>query len=64
MVSTTGIRISPEKIKAIAEWPIPYNMKSVQSFLGFANFNRRFIEGYLKIALPLTDITKKEKGFQ
>jgi len=27
------------------------------------NFNRRFIEGYSKAALPLTDITKKEKGF-
>jgi len=38
-------------------------MKSVQSFLGFMNFNRRFIKGYLKIALLLIDITKKEKGF-
>jgi len=38
-------------------------MKLVQSFLGFMNFNRRFIEGYSKIALLLTDITKKEKGF-
>jgi len=63
MVSTTGIRMSPEKIKAITEWPTPHDVKSVQSFLGFANFNRRFIEGYSKIALPLIDITKKEKGF-
>jgi len=39
-------------------------MKLVQSFLGFTNFNRRFIEGYLKIALLFIDITKKEKGFQ
>ena len=64
VVSTTGIRMSPEKIKAIAEWPTPHDVKSVQSFLGFANFNRRFIEGYSKIALPLTDITKKDNGFQ
>ncbi len=64
MVSTTGIRISPEKIKAIAEQPVSHDVKSVQSFLGFTNFNRRFIEGYSKIALPLTDITKREKGFQ
>ena len=63
IVSTTGIHISPEKIKAIAEQPILHDVKSVQSFLGFMNFNRRFIKGYLKIALPLIDITKKEKGF-
>jgi len=63
IVSITGIRISPEKIKAIAEWPISYDVKLVQSFLGFMNFNRRFIKGYSKIALPLIDITKKEKGF-
>ncbi len=63
MVSTTGIRISPEKIKAIAEQPILYDVKLVQSFLGFLNFNRRFIEGYSKIALLLINIIKKEKGF-
>ena len=55
--------MSPEKIKAIAEWPIPYDVREVQSFLGFANFNRKFIEGYSKKALLLTDITKKDIGF-
>ena len=55
--------MSPEKIKAIAEWPTPHDVKEVQSFLGFANFNRKFIEGYSKKALPLTDITKKDIGF-
>ena len=63
VVSTTGIRMSPEKIKAIAEQPTLHDVKLVQSFLGFTNFNRRFIKGYLKMTLPLTNITKKEKGF-
>ena len=63
VVSTKGISMSPEKIKAIAEWPTPHDVKEVQSFLGFANFNRKFIEGYSKKALPLTDITKKDIGF-
>jgi hypothetical protein len=35
----------------------------VQSFLRFANYYRRFIEGYLRIAAPLTEVTKKEKSF-
>jgi len=64
MVSTTGIRISLEKIKVIAEWPILHDVRLVQSFLGFANFNRRFIKGYSKKALLLTDVTKKDVRFQ
>ena len=63
VVSTKGISMSPEKIKAIAEWPTLYDVKEVQSFLGFANFNRKFIKGYSKKALLLTDITKKDIGF-
>jgi hypothetical protein len=34
-------------------------VKAVQSFLGFANFYRRFIEGFSKVCKPLTDLTKK-----
>jgi len=64
VVSTTGIRMSPEKIKAIAEWPTPHDIRSVQSFLGFANFNRRFIKGYSKKALLLIDVIKKDVRFQ
>jgi len=64
VVSTIGIRMSPEKIKAIAEWPTLHDVRLVQSFLGFANFNRRFIEGYSKKALPLIDVTKKNVGFR
>jgi len=64
MVTTKGVRMSPEKIQAIQEWPAPHDVKSVQGFLGFANFNRRFIEGYSKKALPLTEITKKDTGFR
>ncbi len=64
IVITKGVRISPKKIQAIQEWPILHDIKLVQGFLGFANFNRRFIEGYSKKALLLTEITKKDTGFQ
>ncbi len=64
IVTTKGVYISPEKIQAIQEWPTPHDIKSVQGFLGFANFNRRFIEGYSKKALLLTEITKKDTGFR
>ena len=51
------------KVKAIRKWPEPRNLKEVQVFLGFANFYRRFIQGYSQICTPLTKMTKKEQLF-
>ena len=52
-----------EKIRTVVEWEAPDSVKGVQSFLGFANFHRRFIEGYSKLTRPLTDLTKKSEKF-
>ena len=53
-----------EKIKTMLEWETPGAVKKVQSFLGFANFYRRFIEGYSKVTRPLTDLIKKSEKFK
>jgi hypothetical protein len=63
IISTEGVKMDPKKVATVQEWPTPKTVKDVQSFLGFANYYRRFIEGYSGIAAPLTEITKKEKGF-
>jgi transposase InsO family protein/predicted aspartyl protease len=52
-----GLRMDPEKVKAIKEWEAPVNVKGVRSFLGFANFYRRFIKNYSELASPLTRLT-------
>jgi hypothetical protein len=59
-----GIRVDPEKIKAIQEWERPTTVKGVRSFLGFANYSRQFIKGYSELVRPLTDLTHKDKSFQ
>ena len=50
--------MDPEKVKAIKEWEAPVNVKGVLSFLGFANFYRRFIKNYLELTAPLTRLTR------
>jgi hypothetical protein len=60
IISTTGLQMDSSKIQAIAEWKEPTNVKGVQSFLGFANFYRRFIKDYSKITAPLSRLTRKD----
>ena len=63
VVSADGVAMDHEKVKAIADWPIPKKLVHVQEFIGFLNFYRRFIEGFLRIARPLHDLTKKNTTF-
>lgn len=58
-----GIRMDPEKVKAITAWQAPSTLKGLRSFLGFANFYRRFIKGYSDITRPLTALTKSLTKF-
>ena len=53
IVSSDGIEMDPEKIKAVQDWPEPENTDQLRRFLGFAGYNRRFIKDFSKIAQPL-----------
>ena len=63
VISSKGISTDPKKVEAVKQWPTPTNIKEMQSFLGLCNYYRRFIEGYSKIAAPLTDLTHKDTPF-
>ena len=63
IVSREGIKMDDSKVKTIKEWPMPKTVRGVRSFLGLANFYRRFIEGYAQVARPLNDLTKKDTPF-
>ncbi|KAL5537554.1 hypothetical protein UlMin_042915 [Ulmus minor] len=58
-ISADGIQVDDSKTKAITDWPIPKNLKELQSFHGLATFYRKFIRHFSTLASPLTDSMKK-----
>ena len=49
------------KVKAIIDWPPPSKVAELWSFLGLANYYRKFIQGYSKKVAPLIDLLKNDK---
>ena len=64
VIRKNTIAMDTVKVKGIEEWPVPTKVKDVRSFLGFANFYRRFIPDYSKLTRPLIDLTKKSATWE
>jgi hypothetical protein len=60
IVGKDGMSMDPEKVKSITSWPTPKSVHDVWMFLGLANFYRRFIKDFSRIALPIIRLLKKE----
>lgn len=60
-VGRNGVRMDHSKVQTILEWRTPESVKDLQSFLGFANFYRRFIADFSKEVKCLTELTKGEQ---
>jgi hypothetical protein len=58
IVDEHGVHVDPAKIQVIHDWPAPTTLTELQSFLGLANFYRRFMLGFSHIAWPLNQVTK------
>ena len=63
IISEGQVRMDPAKLSGITKWPQPRSLKETQSFLGFCNFYRRFIQDYSKLAHSLHLLTKKDTPF-
>ena len=63
LVSSEGVKPCPQKIEAVVNWQTPKCLKEVRSFLGLAGYYRKFIQGFGKIAAPLSSLTQKNKKF-
>ncbi|GJU64242.1 putative reverse transcriptase domain-containing protein [Tanacetum coccineum] len=62
-IDSQGIHVDPAKIESIKDWASPKTPTEIRQFLGLASYYRRFIEGFSKIAKPMTKLTQKRVAF-
>ncbi|GJZ18395.1 ty3-gypsy retrotransposon protein [Tanacetum coccineum] len=63
MISGRGVKMDPEKVIMVRDWPEPTTQRQVRGFLGLAGYYRHFIKGYATMAAPLTELLRKD-GFR
>jgi hypothetical protein len=63
IVLKRGISVDPSKVQDVLSWKAPTSVGDIQSFLGLARYYQRFIEEFLKISKPMTELLKKDKKF-
>jgi hypothetical protein len=59
VVGKDGVRVDPEKIEAMQDWPHPKTLKRLHGFLGLTGYYHKFVKNYGKISAPLTALLKK-----
>jgi hypothetical protein len=64
IISNRGISVDPAKVKEIVAWSIPTIVTEIRSNLGLAGYYRIFIEGFSKIAKPMTSLLEKGREFE
>jgi len=60
VIEPNGIEMEKEKVEGVLSWPMPENVKDIRKFLDLANYYRRFIKDFAKVARPMNMLTRKD----
>ena len=60
VIEPNGIEMEKEKVERVLSWPTLENVKDIKKFLGLANYYRRFIKDFAKVARPMNMLTRKD----
>ena len=64
VITPEGVEMDKSKVQTILDWKSPESVKDIQSFLGFANFYRRFIPNFSAVVSPLKKLLRKGVPFE
>ncbi|XP_070031434.1 uncharacterized protein [Nicotiana tomentosiformis] len=64
VISREGIKVDPQKIPTVKNWPRPTTPTEIRSFLGLSGYYRKFVKGFSTLASLLTKLTQKAAKFQ
>jgi hypothetical protein len=64
VISKGGISMDPSNVQDVLSWNAPTSAGDIQSFLGLVGYYRRFIERFLKLSKPMTELLEKDKKFE
>ena len=64
VVSALGVSLDQEKVEAVMSWERSNSVFEIRSFLGLAGYYKRIIEGFSRLAAPMTRLTRKEVKFE
>jgi len=64
VVSKEGIKVNPQKVEVILDWPRPTNVTQIRSSLGLVGYDSHFMKDFSKIPFALTNLLKKTTKFE
>nr|GFB35117.1 putative reverse transcriptase domain-containing protein [Tanacetum cinerariifolium] len=62
VIDSQGIHVDPAKIESVKNWTSPNSPTEIRQFLGLAGYYRRFVEGFSKVAKPMTKLTQRKEA--
>nr|OQO15701.1 hypothetical protein B0A51_17499 [Rachicladosporium sp. CCFEE 5018] len=62
VVGQNGVQMDPDRVRSVQEWPVPRCIRDIRVFIGFANYYRRFVHRFSRIAAPLNAYTEGAKA--